>query len=184
MRNLPFIFALLMAYSFGYSQVTFTKGYMVNLKGDTLQGELKINPKKPFDTFTKVFFKDNNGVQKTYKPDKVKAYGFDGKNFIVSKYGDELMFFKILVSGELMLYEIMYEEMNMGTISYKSEYYVAKKGEEEFTRVKPGKFKKQFTELTKDNPDIMAGVGDDEKKAEIEKITEVVKQYNNWAKTK
>jgi len=34
----------------------------------------------------------------------------------------------------------------------------------------------------KDNPDIAAG--DEEKKFEIEKVLELVNQYNDWAKSK
>ena len=183
MKKLYFIAALLFFISTGFSQVTFVKGYLVPLTGDTLRGEVKINPKKEFDTYNKVFFKDASGVQKNYKADKVKAYGFDNKHFFAGDYEGEPMFYKILSSGTINLLEMMYETMQMNEISYKSDYYITKKGDKEFTKVKPGKFKKQLTELMKDNADVLQNMEDD-KKFEIEKVTEVVNQYNDWAKSK
>lgn len=182
MKKIIFITAFTLFFSFYYSQITFVKGYLVTLNNDTLRGEVKINPKKQFDTYNKVFFKDEAGLQKNYKPDKVKGYGFEGKHYVTSKYGDEILFYKVLSEGTIMLYEIMYEEMNMGNISYKSEYFIAVKSEKDFKRIKQNKFKKQLLDLMKDNPDIIQNAEDD-KHFEIEKITELVNQYNNWAKS-
>lgn len=179
-----FLFALLIGglCNFSFAQITFVKGYMINDKGDTLKGEIKMNPKKEFDQYNKVFFKDESGVQKNYKPDKVKGYGFDNKHFIAAKYEGDMLFYKILCNGKLMLYEMMYEVMQMNEISYKSDYYVSNPGDNEFTKLKQNKYKKQLAELMKDNPDIAAG--DEEKKFEIEKVLELVNQYNDWAKSK
>lgn len=166
-----------------FSQVTFVKGYLIDTDGDTLKGEIKMNPKKDFDLFNKVFFKDESGVQKNYKPDKVKGYGFDNKNFISSTYENEPMFYKVLCKGPVMLYEMMYETQIMNEISYKSEYFVARKEDKEYTRLKPVKYKKQLSEFMKDNTDI-AQNAEEEKKFEIEKVMELVNQYNDWAKSK
>lgn len=165
-----------------FAQITFVKGYLINDKGDTLKGEVKMNPKKEFDQYNKVFFKDESGVQKNYKPDKVKGYGFENKHFIAAKYEGDMLFYKILSSGKLMLYEMMYEVMQMNEISYKSDYYVSNPGDAEYTKLKQNKYKKQLAELMKDNPDIAEG--DEEKKFEIEKVLELVNQYNDWAKSK
>ena len=156
---------------------------MINMTGDTLKGEVKMNPKKEFDNFTKVNFKDASGVQKNYKPDKVKGYGFDNKHFIASKLDGEPTFYKVLSKGSLMLFEVMIEVQQMNEISTKTEYYFAKANENEYTKLKENKFKKQFGEVMKDNPDILANA-DEGKKFEIEKIVQIVNQYNDWAKTK
>ena len=155
---------------------------MINMTGDTVKGEIKMNPKKEFDNYSKVFFKDASGVQKNYKPDKVKGYGFDNKHFVASKYEGEPSFYKILSHGHIMLFEMMYETQQMNEISQKTEYYLAKKEDTEYSKLKEGKFKKQLGELMKDNPDILANAED--KKFEIEKVVELVNQYNDWAKTK
>lgn len=183
-KKIVLTISLIFAFTFSLSsQVTFVKGYMIDMDGDTLNGEIKLNPKKDFDLFNKVFFKDASGVQKNYKPDKVKGYGFDNKHFIASKYEGEMMFYKVLAHGKLNLYEMMYETQIMNEISYKSEYFIAKKEDAEYTRLKQGKYKKQIGEFMKDNDDILANA-DDDKKFEIEKVVELVNQYNDWAKTK
>ena len=81
-----------------------------------------------------------------------------------------------------MLYEMMYEVMQMNELSYKSDYYVSNPGDTEYTKLKQNKYKKQLTELMKDNPNIAAG--DEEKKFEIEKVVELINQYNDWARSK
>ena len=156
---------------------------MITIAGDTLKGEVKMNPKKEFDNYNKVFFKDASGVQKNYKPDKVRGYGFDNKHFITSKYDGEPTFFKVLSRGHIMLFEMMYEMQQMNEIAVKNEYYIAKKEDTEYAKLKENKYKKQLTELMKDNPDILANA-DEDKKFEIEKVVELVNQYNDWAKTK
>jgi hypothetical protein len=153
------------------------------MAGDTLKGEIKTNPKKEFDSYNKVFFKDATGVQKNYKPDKVKGYGFENKHFIASIYDGELMFYKVLSRGNVMLFEMMYEMQQMNDIIYRTEYYIAKKDDPEYAKLKENKYKKQLGELMKDYPDILASA-DDDKKFEIGKVIELVNQYNNWAGSK
>ena len=43
---------------------------MINMTGDTLKGEIKMNPKKELDNYSKFFFKDPSGVQKIISPIK------------------------------------------------------------------------------------------------------------------
>lgn len=183
MKKSVLTLALLFTFSIAFSQITFVKGYMINMTGDTLKGEIKMNPKKEFDNYTKVFFKDPSGVQKNYKPDKIKGYGFENKHFIASKLDGEPTFYKVLSQGHIMLYEVKFETLQMNEIAVKNEYYFSKKEDAEYTRIKENKFKKQFGEVMKDNPDILANAGED-KKFEIEKVVEIVNQYNDWAKTK
>src|ERR1044071_1125662 len=156
MKNTVLTLAMIFSFTIAFSQVNFVKGYMINMSGDTLKGEIKTNPKKEFDSYNKVFFKDASGVQKNYKPDKVKGYGFDNKHFIASKYEGEPSFYKVLSNGHIMLFEMMYEMQQMNEISQKTEYYLAKKEDTEYAKLKENKFKKQLGELMKDNPDILS----------------------------
>jgi hypothetical protein len=183
MKKIVLTSALALSFYATFSQITLVKGYMINMTGDTLKGEVKMNPKKEFDNFTRVSFKDASGVQKNYKPDKVKGYGFDNKHFIVSKLDGEPAFYKVLSRGHVMLYEVMVEVQQMNEITTKTEYYFAKANDTEYTKLKENKFKKQFGEVMKDNPDILNN-SDDAKKFEIEKVVELVNQYNDWSKTK
>lgn len=183
MKKLIAIAAIILSFNCLFAQVTFVKGYMITLKGDTVKGEVKINPKRLGDNFTKLFFKDNEGVQKNYKPDKVKGYGYEGKHFIAEKFGDEICFYKILAKGKVTLYEMVYEEYNVSSTYFKSEYYFSQEGDKEFTRIKQGKFKKQLSDVMKDNTEFIQNATEDEKKFEIEKVIDIVNQYNAWAKT-
>lgn len=182
MKKALFFLPALFTLHFASGQGNFVKGYIITMKGDTLRGEVKINPKKEFDSYNKAVFKDASGVQKNYKPDKVKGYGFEGKDFVSSTYMDDHSFFKVLSKGRIMLLEVMYEVMKMNEIYYKNEYYFATEEEKEFVKLKENKVKKQLGEYMKDNTDILENLGDE--KFDIEKVTEVVNQYNSWAKTK
>ncbi len=160
------------------AQITFVKGYIVNEKGDTVKGEVKINPKKEQDNYNKVFFKDEGGMQKNYKPNKVKAYGFDKQNYIAMDYEGELKFYKAIVRGEISLYKMMFEVTNMNATSYDGEYYIVRNDDKKMTTVKEGKFKRQLQEM-------MSGAAgyandyEDEKKLNEEKAAEVINKYNN-----
>ncbi|MBP7808818.1 MAG: hypothetical protein KA163_05965 [Bacteroidia bacterium] len=183
MKKLVLTSALFLSISIMFSQITFVKGYIINLTGDTLKGEVKMNPKKEFDNYNKVYFKDASGVQKNYKPNKVKGYGFDDKHFIASTFDGEPTFYKVLSKGPIMLFEVMFEMQQMNEIAVKNEYYIAKKEDAEYSKLKEKKFKKQLEEYMKDNPEILTSAEED-KKFEIEKVVDLVNQYNDWAKTK
>ncbi len=160
------------------AQITFVKGYIVNEKGDTLKGEVKINPKKEQDNYNKVFFKEESGTQKTYKANKVKAYGFDNQHYIAMEYEGEQKFYRVFVRGEISLYKMMFEVANMNAISWEGEYYIMHKDDKKMTTVKEGKFKKQLQ-------DMMSGAAgyaneyEGDKKLNEEKAVEVITKYNN-----
>jgi hypothetical protein len=175
MKKHFFILTLSVLISGALAQVAFVPGYIVQAKGDTVKGEIKINTKKDFENYSKVFFKDPTGNQKFYKPDKIKGYGYEGKTYVASKFDGEPAFYRVIINGNLMLLDIMYEMMQMNETMYKNEYYIAHKGDEEFTKVKTNKFKKQLTEFMKDKPEIASGADDN---FEIEKAIELVNQYN------
>lgn len=161
------------------SQIAFVKGYIVNEKGDTIKGEVKINPKKEQDNYSKVFFKEESGTQKNYKANKVKAYGFDNQNYVAMDYDGELKFYRVLASGSINFYKMMFEITNMNATSYDGEYFISHGENKKLISVKEGKFKKQMTELMKDNTEFISAF-EDEKTFNFEKAAEVIKQYNAW----
>lgn len=161
------------------SQQTYVKGYLVTDKGDTLKGEIKTNPKKEPELYTKVFFKDANGMQKTYKPEKTKGYGFGSRRFVAVTADGEGRYFEILVQGTIGLYKTSVEATKMNETVFETLYYLSRAGDTSPTPVKENKFKKQLQELMKDNPDIAASYSE-EKKFDPEKAAEVIQNYNNW----
>lgn len=162
-------------------QITFTKGYLVNDKGDTLRGEVKVNPKKEQDNYARVTFKDESGTQKNYKPAKIKGYGFNNEHFVSLTNKDEQLFYKRLTNGPFFLYKSSFEVVVMNKAAFEFEYFLFKEGDKKLTSVKENKFKKQLKEWMEDNEEIAEGYVD-EKNFNVESAIEVINKYNTWKK--
>lgn len=167
---------------FANAQITFVKGYLINDKGDTLKGEVKINPKKEHELYTKVFFKDESGVQKNYKPNKVKGYGFNSNHFISISQDEEALFYKRLTNGAIILYKTSFETVNMNETIHDHMWYLFKVGDKKITEVREGKFKKQLNEWMKDNQEIANEFKEEKEFNEASAIETIVK-YNDWKKS-
>ena len=183
-KRLLFLFILFISVSAGAQKVAapkivFLKGYLVNDKGDTIRGEVKYNPKKEQDCYTKVFFKDEAGVQKNYKPKKAKAYGFEDKDFVAMDFENELKYYRVMTAGDINLYKMMYEMISMNQPVIGAIYFISRKDDKDLTEVKEGKFKKQMSDWMKDNTDFINNF-EDSKDFNAESATEVIKQYNAW----
>ena len=172
------------------AQITFTKGYLVNEKGDTLRGEVKMNPKKEQDYYARVTFKDASGTQKNYKPAKVKAYGFDNEHFVSIVNNDEGLFYKRLTNGPILLYKGAFEVVVMNKATWEFEYFLFKQGDNlpggkagKLTDVKEAKFKKQLQEWMKDGQEYAEAYNDSDKKLNVESAIEVINKYNDWKKS-
>lgn len=165
------------------SQTEFTPGYVITTKGDTIKGEIKHNPKKEFDLFSKVTVKIAENQNKTLKADKVKMYAFGENQFISSTVDGEPAFMKLLTKGAITLYEWQYEWVNAkNETEYRTEYYMQKEGEAEPVRIKSGKFRKQVAEMISDNQELVKELED--KKYDYDNLSEVVESYNKWVKQK
>jgi len=164
----------------GHAQISFVPGYLINGKGDTLRGELKINPKKEYVNHDKAFFKDPSGVQKNYKPEKVKGYGFADNHYVSFTEDDEARFYKRLANGSIVLYKCSFEVINKNEVSYDYEYFLYKEGDKKLTPVKENKFKKQLQEWM--NGSELANDYQEDKKFNVESAIDVVNKYNDWKK--
>jgi hypothetical protein len=179
------LLALLMGCStfFLKAQITFVKGYLINEKGDTLKGEVKINPKKEHENYNKVFFKDASGIQKNYKPNaKVKGYGFENNDFVTMTQDDETKFYKRLTKGEIEFYKVAFEAINMNETTFDYDYFLFKAGDKKMTNVKQNKFKKQIQEWMTGSAGF-ANDFKDEKNFNEASAIDVINKYNEWKKT-
>jgi hypothetical protein len=175
---------LLVCFLFRVSaQQTFSKGYIVNDKKDTIRGEVRQNPKKQHEAFLKVFFKDAAGMQKNYKPGKVLAYGVNNDHYVSMDSDGEPSFYKILVKGYMCFYMLTFETMRMNEPVFESEYYFSHPNNQNLVVVKEAKFKKQLTDYMKDNPEIAQSYEDDGKNFDPAKAAEVITNYNAWKAT-
>ncbi len=164
---------------FANAQGTFVKGYIVNDKKDTIKGEVKLNPKKESEAYEKIYFKDANGGQKTYKAAKLIEYGVGNERFISLDYDGEPRFYKVLAQGAINFYVVLFETMRMNELSYDPEYYLAEPGNKEMETVKQNKFKKQLSYWMKDNMEFMKDY-EDTKKFDVDKATQMINNYNAW----
>ena len=163
------------------AQLTMVPGYMISAKGDTLKGEVKINPKKDIDNFSKVFFKDASGVQKNYKPAKVKGYGFANRHFVSITEKDESMFCERLTEGAIILYKSAFEASSAGETTKELIWYLFKEGDKKLTEVKETKFRKQIMEWMSGSAGL-ANDYEDGKTFNEGAAIEVIKKYNSWKK--
>ena len=174
------VVAAVIAFSTSASaQVKYFPGYVIMLNGDTLKGEIKENPKREFDNYTKASYRKKEGSEiKSYNPSKIREYCVDGVTFVSRNIDGDQVFVKRLSKGAVNLYEAQVEVMQMNEIKVKSDYYMEKSGGE-FVKVKSSKFKKQMSDAMSDNQEIVKALED--KKYDYENIVEVVDAYNKTA---
>lgn len=180
MKNIFFI-VLLFICKISSSQISFVSAYLITEKGDTLKGEIKINPKKEQDYHNKVFFKDEQGIQKNYKPNKVKGYGFKNNNYISMDCDGEKKFYKIIAKGEISLYKMIFEEVNMNEVNYVADYFLQREGDKKLTDVKPNKFKKQLQEMMSGSASFASDYSGD-KELDESSAAQVINAYNTRSK--
>lgn len=163
-----------------YAQAKYLPGYVILLNGDTLKGEIKVNPKKEYDNFVKAQYRKKENVDmKTYNATKIKEYCVDGVTYVSRNIDGEQVFVKRLSKGNVNLYESQVEVLQMNDIKVKSDYYM-EKSNGEFVKIKSGKFKKQVSEAMADNEEIVKALED--KKYEYENIVELFEAYNKSSK--
>jgi hypothetical protein len=167
---------------FANAQQSFAPGYIVTDKNDTIKGEVRINPKKPHDVYSKVYFKDPKGIQKNYRPEKIKGYGVNTDTYLSLDSDGEPLFYKVLVTGYINFYKLEFETIRMNNPVFEFEYYFTDPESEKgkLVVVKENKFKKQISEYMEDNPEIAQDYSDDGKNFDPEKAAEVIAQYNAW----
>ena len=164
----------------GFAQSNYYKGYVIQLNGDTIKGEVRINPKKQLEQYQKVAFKDEKGLPKNYKPEKIKGYGYDNFSFISTEHEGEKVFIKLLSSGAINLFDVQFEVLIMNDIKTKTDYLMMKNGNDSFVRIKSGKMKKQLSDVMSDDAELVKQI-EANKNLELENMVEVFNKYNVWA---
>jgi len=164
------------------AQSAFIKGYIISLKGDTVWGEAKVNPKKENDNFDKILFKDAKGQQKSYDSDKILGYGYKDKHYVVMEADGENLFFLILTNGAITMYKQMFPGYRMNKISWETEYYITDKDNPKPIVIKEFKVKKQLSQHMEDNLEFI-NTYNEEAGFDPEKTLEIIIKYNNWKRS-
>ncbi|WP_317897901.1 hypothetical protein [Aurantibacillus circumpalustris] len=100
------------------------EGYYVNSKNDTVVGNIQANPESETEFYQKFYFQPAKGGKiMPVDPKKAKAYGFDGRHFVLLASGDGL-YIERLASGRLNLFEYKYDGKVDGYDHIVSDYYM------------------------------------------------------------
>ena len=103
---------------------TFSEGYYINFKGDTLRGEIQNNPEDPTSFYHQFSFKKGKSKPKMVNAQRTKGYGFDGIDFVAVNIEGEKFFVERLVSGRIKFYEYQFHGKVDGYAAIESEYYI------------------------------------------------------------
>ncbi|MES2680608.1 MAG: hypothetical protein V4635_12010 [Bacteroidota bacterium] len=100
-------------------------GYYVNMKGDTLRGEIQTNPDDETDFYRGFFFKAAKGGKPVLMgAKKAKAYGFDGKDFTVIPFETGEIYAQYLAKGRLNFMEYRMHEVKDGEPIIAGVYFI------------------------------------------------------------
>jgi hypothetical protein len=160
-------------------------GYYVNLKGDTVRGEIQSNQEEEIFYYQKLLFKTKGaGKLAEISDKKAKAYGFGDNHFLLVPFdGQTNVYVKYLTKGRLNFFEYKFAEMEAGKEVIRSNYYVqdTKAGEsdanlKELTKVSQNFYKKDLKPFMKDQPMIW---GDFDKfKFDLPVIVNAINEFN------
>jgi len=102
------------------------KGYYLNLKGDTVRGEIQSNPDDPTDFYKGFNFRIGSvGKVAPISTKKAKAYGFENRHFVLVPYDAELdVYIETLAKGRLNFYEYRFNDKKDGEPTVTSSYYI------------------------------------------------------------
>jgi hypothetical protein len=172
-----FILFLIFSFSIAVAQDEFAKGYIKMPKKDTMKGEIKLAIKNDMDYYSKVYFRQNPKVKpKQFLPNKINAYGYDGKHFAAMKFMDQWVFMQVICAGKISVYEYK-PPVTMGNEAKESIYIVMKGGADEMSELDPkGKFKKQLKPLFSDDKGILKEL--DKKDLDFKMALELISKYN------
>ena len=163
----------------------FTRGYYINLKGDTVKGEVQTNPQRETDFYNTFQFKlkgGSKGMEITSK--KAKAYGFDDNHFTVLKMDDKDVYIKYLEKGRLNLMEWKYPKEVDGADRSMPVYFIIdtratpedKTNTHVLTQLSEMSFKKQLKPFFKDQPILLDQV--DKWALKIDEVRKSVSEFN------
>jgi len=103
----------------------FTPGYYVNMKGDTVKGEIQINPDDETDFYRGFFFKAGKAAKAALiGSKKAKAYGFDGKDFAVIPFETGEIYAQYLAKGRLNFMEYRMHDVKDGEPIIAGVYFI------------------------------------------------------------
>ncbi len=160
------------------AQAVFMPGYIIDKKGDTLNGEIKVNHKKEIDLYKKIFFrKDEKEAPKQYAPTAIQGFKVEDKFFEPVKIAGQFKFMKVICHGSIMFFEYegaATEESEEG----ESRYFMVKDNSEVIVEVFfDMEMKKELKKMFHDDPESMSEL-EHTKKVNLDNVTHLFNEYN------
>lgn len=163
-------------------------GYYINKqKGDTVKGDVTTNPPDVTDFYTSFSFKPAKGGKvMPVDPKKAKAYGFEGRHFVLIDNGGEDVYAERLATGRLNFFEYRYYGKNKdGNRDILSAYFIQDNmGEGEFAKLKDVKkinntfYKKDLKDYMRDQPMIWSDL--DKFTMDKGKVVNAINEFNKF----
>ena len=134
--------------------------YVVGTKNDTVRGEVQTNPEDETEFYTKFNFRPAKGGKvMPVDSKKAKAYGFEGRHFLLIPYGGENVYAERLASGRLNFFEYRFNGKIDGNPGIESVYYAQDTraegddiGLKEIQKISTKFYKKDLKPFMKDQP--------------------------------
>jgi hypothetical protein len=181
MKRLLLIFLsifFLISPSFAQPKPQFRKGFVIDLNGDTLKGKLLILPSDL--SCEKVTIQLNGKEEKTFKPQKAKAYLTGLEYYKSLNTGKHVVFARRLAGGKVSLYQYVQETSlpidKVEITDKNSKLYLERDGV--LTLVTGSNFKKSMAVYFKDYPDLAGKISKGTYK--LEDIKNIVFEFNLW----
>lgn len=166
-----------------------TPGYYVNAKGDTIKGDIQINPDDETDFYHGFFFKAGKaGKAVAMNSKKAKSYGFDGKDFTVIPYETGDLYAQYLAKGRLNFMEYKQHEKKEGEDVIGSVYFIqdtkadeAEKELRDLKQISQKFYKRDIKPYMKEQPVTWTDL--DKFTFEKNAVANAVKEFNKFYET-
>lgn len=163
-----------------------TPGYYVGSKNDTVRGEVQTNPEDETEFYTKFSFRPAKGGKvMPVDSKKAKAYGFDGKHFILIPYDGGTIYVERLAEGRINFFEYRFNGKIDGYPGIESVYFAQDtraEGEDiklkEIQKISTKFYKKDLKPFMKDQPMIWSDL--DKFTFNKQTVTNAINEFNKY----
>lgn len=163
-----------------------SKGYYVNLRGDTIYGKIQVNPPNATDFYKQFYFQAKNAKKpKLFTPQRTKGYGFEDRHFVMTDLNTKKIFIERLATGRLKFYELRYNEKATKDNEMETVYFIKDSQAEntdadlkKLKKISPKFYKKNLKPFMKDQPAVWNEL--DKYTFDEQNIISAVNQFNSY----
>lgn len=160
-----------------FGQAEYAQGFIVNTKGDTVKGEIKLNRKNEMEIYTKVMFREKNpGPARQLVPSKIHGFSFDGLEYASVRQDNQWVFMQVVCRGKITFFEYK-PPVAMGNERMQSQYFLMKGGYEEMVQFfVDSKAKKHLKEYIADDKTLLKEI--ESETMDYSGLVQTINKYN------